>query len=61
LSLSRLSCDARNPRFCRGFFDVSAGQDAVVFVMTRHGLGSLGLFDENIYPAYFEDFDMDLR
>ena len=51
----------RDPRFCRGFFNVTAGQDAVVFVYTRHGLQTLGKFDENIYPAYFEDHDMDLR
>lgn len=51
----------RDPRLCRGFFDVTAGQDAVVFVLTRHGLEALGRFDENIYPAYFEDHDMDLR
>lgn len=36
-------------------------QDAVVFVYTRHALATLGKFDENIYPAYYEDYDMDLR
>lgn len=33
----------------------------MVFVYTRHALGALGKFDENIYPAYYEDYDMDLR
>jgi GT2 family glycosyltransferase len=36
-------------------------QDAVVFVYTRHALATLGRFDENIFPAYYEDYDMDLR
>ena len=46
---------------CRVFFDVTAGHDAVAFVYTRHALNVLGKFDENIYPAYYEDHDMDLR
>lgn len=29
--------------------------------MTRRGLRVLGYFDENIYPAYWEDSDMYLR
>ncbi len=33
----------------------------MVFVYTRHALAALGRFDENIYPAYYEDYDMDLR
>jgi hypothetical protein len=40
---------------------VTAGQDAVVFVFTRHALDVLGLFDENIYPAYYEDWEMEIR
>ncbi len=44
-----------DPLLCRGFFNVTAG------VFTRHALATLGRFDENMYPAYFEDHDMDLR
>lgn len=51
----------QDPQFCRGFFNVTAGPDAVVFAFTRHGLQALGRFDENIYPAYYEDQEMDLR
>lgn len=51
----------RDPGFCRGFFNVTAGPDATVFAFTRKGLQALGRFDENIYPAYYEDHEMDLR
>jgi hypothetical protein len=44
----------RDPGFCRGFFNVTAGPDAVVFAFTRRGMQVLGRFDENIYPAYYE-------
>lgn len=44
----------RDPGFCRGFFNVTAGPDAVVFAFTRRGMQMLGKFDENIYPAYYE-------
>lgn len=44
----------KDPGFCRGFFNVTAGPDAVVFAFTRRGMQVLGKFDENIYPAYYE-------
>jgi len=31
------------------------------YVYTRRALEVLGLFDENIYPAYYEDVEMDVR
>ncbi|KAF8056760.1 TGD2 [Scenedesmus sp. PABB004] len=31
------------------------------FAMTRGAIGRFGLFDENLYPAYFEDRDFTLR
>jgi hypothetical protein len=31
------------------------------FVWTRKGVDELGLFDENFWPAYFEDWEMRLR
>lgn len=30
----------------------------ISFIITRLGLEQIGLFDENIYPAYFEDNDL---
>ncbi len=31
------------------------------FIWTRLGVGKVGLFDENFWPAYYEDSDMRLR
>lgn len=31
------------------------------FGLTRAALGRFGLFDENIYPAFFEDIDFQVR
>jgi len=32
-----------------------------IFVWTRKGVEDFGLFDENFYPAYYEDWEMRLR
>ncbi len=32
-----------------------------IFVWTRKGVEEFGLFDENFYPAYYEDWEMRLR
>eukprot|EP00798_Chlamydomonas_sp_ICE-L_P006849 gene6849-30827_t len=39
--------------------DLSGGYSA--FVMSRSMISKLGLFDENIYPAYYEDTEYALR
>ena len=37
------------------------GHAASCFIITKHGVANLGLFDENIFPAYLEDCDMSRR
>jgi len=37
------------------------GHAASFFIITRHGVMNLGLFDENIFPAYLEDCDWSRR
>jgi GT2 family glycosyltransferase len=32
-----------------------------LFIMTRRVFDVVGMFDENMYPAFFEDADMDRR
>jgi hypothetical protein len=53
-----------DPTFCVGFFR-SRGAGVLgrytAYVFTRHALSTLGTFDANIYPAYYEDVEMDIR
>ncbi len=42
-------------------FYVNEHQAYDVFGWTREGMKKHGLFDENFYPIYFEDWDMRLR
>ncbi len=53
-----------DPTFCVGFFK-SRGAGTLgrytAYVYTRHALQTLGYFDANIYPAYYEDVEMDIR
>jgi len=49
---------------CIGFFNArGAGMEGryTSYVYTRRALEVLGLFDENLYPAYYEDVEMDVR
>jgi len=53
-----------DPSLCVGFFNArGAGVEGryCSYVYTRRALEVLGLFDENIYPAYYEDVEMDVR
>ena len=40
-------------------FTVSQGYNC--FIWTRKAVNEIGLFDENFYPAYFEDYDYRIR
>jgi hypothetical protein len=54
-----------DPTLCLGHFSTTdgAGQAGryTAFVYTRHALGTLGLVDANLYPAYYEDVELDIR
>lgn len=53
-----------DPRFCLGFFNTQGAGSLgryTSYVYTRHALNTLGLFDGNIYPAYYEDIELDIR
>lgn len=52
------------PNFCVGHFNTRGAGTLgryTAFVYTRHALTTLGLFDANIYPAYYEDVELDIR
>jgi GT2 family glycosyltransferase len=40
---------------------IAHSREWTAFSMTKRALQVLGLFDENIYPAYWEDDDMHIR
>ncbi len=53
-----------DPKLCVGHFTTDGAGRAgryTTFVYTRHALGTLGLVDANLYPAYYEDVELDIR
>lgn len=53
-----------DPTLCIGHFTTEGAGKAgryTAFVYTRHALNTLGLVDANLYPAYYEDVELDLR
>jgi GT2 family glycosyltransferase len=46
----------QDPTLC-----IALAREWSVFAMTKRALRILGLFDENFYPAYWEDDDMKIR
>lgn len=50
-----------DPRFGIGFFNLCCGGEWSAIVFTRRMVEKVGLFDENFYPAYYEDDDYGIR
>lgn len=45
------------PLFGIGFTNLCCGGQWSAFAITKKMVEKVGLFDENFYPLYFEDFD----
>ncbi|KAK4537129.1 hypothetical protein CDCA_CDCA11G3154 [Cyanidium caldarium] len=59
-----LEARQRQPGLCLGRIemDTRPGHGSYsAFVVTREFRDACGLFDENLFPAYLEDFEMDIR
>jgi hypothetical protein len=61
LSTQTYKSIAENPSFGIGFTDLCCGGQWSVVVFTRKIITEIGYFDENFYPAYFEDDDYAIR
>ena len=51
----------RNEKFGIGFTSLCCGGEWSAVVFTRRMVNKIGLFDENFYPAYYEDDDYGIR